>query len=243
MVLACSLVACPPGPAPAAPAEPPLSAHRFPTHLVTGPDASRVREIFREHSISRKHRSRFESTPKVYRYLLERIPLAATLIRVLRFGKYKITERPGGVLTVDSGGGLVLTVRVHHKSESRLVAFIEGVYRSWWTTGIHGRAAVRIRFRPADAEGWPAMENDFLGFIKFRSPVVEFFARVVNFFLRRMTDREIMAGRNAGRSLTEILAKNPARVYRAMRKSPEVSRKALEEFRRIFLPPETSAAR
>ena len=87
------------------------------------------------------------------------------------------------------------------------------------------------------------MENDFLGFIKFRSPVVEFFARVVNFFLRRMTDREIMAGRNAGRSLTEILAKNPARVYRAMRKSPEVSRKALEEFRRIFLPPETSAAR
>ena len=100
MVLACSLVACPPGPAPA---EPLLSAHRFPTHLVTGPDASRVREIFREHSISRKHRSRFESTPKVYRYLLERIPLAATLIRVLRFGKYKITERPGGVLTVDSG--------------------------------------------------------------------------------------------------------------------------------------------
>lgn len=215
---------------------------QFPVNLVNGRDAQRVREVLGDYSIHRDHRSHFESTPKVYRYLLDRLPLAATLIRLLDLGKYKITENADGALTVDNQEGLVLKVWMSHKSGDQVVAYMEGVYRSWWTSGIHGRAAVWLRFHPKELEGRSVMENQFLGFIKFTNPVVEIVAKVVNFVLRRLTDTEIERSQSAGRSLAELLAKRPAKVYAAMRKSEEVSPGALEEFRTLFLGPQVSAA-
>ena len=66
------------------------------------------------------------------------------------------------------------------------------------------------------------MEISFVGYIKFRDPVVEFVAKVVDFYLRRMTDREISKGQSAGRLLTELIAKDPAKAYEAMQESLEV---------------------
>ncbi|MFQ5692150.1 MAG: hypothetical protein ACE5IM_03785 [Nitrospinota bacterium] len=188
-----------------------------------------------DYSIFRQQRSRFESTPKVYWYLINRLPLAATLIRILDFGKYKVSENPDGTLTVDNQSGLVLKVWLHHKSEDQLVSYLEGAYNAWWTTGIHGRAAVWLRFRPMKIEGRPVMENEFRGFIKFANPVVELVARIVNFFVQRLAEKEIQQSQNAGRKLAELLAKDPAKVYAAMKKSREISPQDLKEFQETFL--------
>ena len=79
------------------------------------------------------------------------------------------------------------------------------------------------------------MEISFVGYIKFRDPVVEFVAKVVDFYLRRMTDREISKGQSAGRLLTELIAKDPAKVYEAMQESLEVIPRQVEEFREYFV--------
>lgn len=213
----------------------------FPVNLVNKKDSPRVRSILKEYSLYRENVTRFESTPKVYRYLINRLPLAATLIRILDLGKYKISKNPDGTLTVDNQEGLVLTVRMHHVSETQIVSFVDGIYNAWWTTGIKGRAAIWLRFHPAVAEGRTVMENAFVGFIEFPNPIVEFMAKVVDFFLRRMTDEQIEVSQNAGRTLTELLAKDPAQVYLAMQSSPEVSDEQRAEFLRTFLQPEASA--
>jgi hypothetical protein len=222
-------------------ADNPVPQKTFPVNLVNETDSSRVQKILKEYSLYRENVTRFESTPKVYRYLINRLPLAATLIRILDLGNYKITKNPDGTLTVDNQDGLVLTVRMHHVSETQLVSFVDGVYNSWWTTGIRGRAAIWLRFHPNVADGRPVMENDFVGFIEFPNPVVEFMAKVVDFFLRRMTDEQIEISQNAGRTLTELLAKDPAKVYLAMQSSPEVSAEQRDEFLRTFLLSEASA--
>ena len=86
--------------------EPKVPEIGFPVNLVSEPDSRRLREILDDFSIFRKDVSRFESAPKVYRYLLDRIPLSATLIRLLKFGKYRITEFTEGRLLVDNQEGL-----------------------------------------------------------------------------------------------------------------------------------------
>ena len=79
-------------------------------------------------------------------------------------------------------------MRIFRKDETLLVALAEGAYHSWWTTGIHGRGAIWIQFRPQSVKTGPVMEISFVGYIKFRNPVVEIVAKVVDFFLRRMKE-------------------------------------------------------
>ena len=215
--------------------EPKVPESGFPVNLVSASDSKRLREILEDFSIFRQDVIRFESAPKVYRYLLDRIPLSATLIRLLKFGKYRITESTEGQLLMDNQEGLTMKVWIFHKDEKQLVALAEGAYHSWWTTGIRGRGAIWIQFRPRLIKSGPVMENNFVGYIKFRNPVVEIVAKVADFFLRRMTDREIGRGQSAGRLLAELLAKEPAKGYEAMQKSPEVTPRQVEEFRDYFL--------
>ncbi|MFQ5914525.1 MAG: hypothetical protein ACE5JS_15225 [Nitrospinota bacterium] len=210
--------------------------------MVDSQDTHRIQQILSDYSIYRDHQAYFESSPKVYRYLLDRLPLASTLIRILDFGNYKVFENPDRTLTVDNQDGLVLKVWVHHKSDNQLISYVEGVYDSWWTPGIHGRAVIWLRFHPKKIEGHSVIENDMLGFIKFSNPVVDVIAKGVDFLVRRLTDLEIQKGQGAGRSIAELLAKDPLRVYAAMRESPQVSPAELEEFRRTFLLSDASEA-
>ena len=241
-MLICSICLWLPGHLPSVRADSPLPEDRFPVNLVNKRDSLQVQEILGDYSIYREHKSHFASTPKVYRYLLNRLPLAATLIRILNFGKYKVTQHPDGTLTVDNQEGLVLKVRMLHKSDRQVVSYVEGIYKSWWTTGIQGWGAIWLHFSPKTLDGRPLMENGFSGFIKFRNPVVDFVAKVMDFFLRRLTRTEIERSQGAGRSLSELMAKDPAKVFSAMQKSPEVSSREIEEFRRVFLRPAVSSA-
>lgn len=50
-----------------------------------------------------------------------------------------------------------------------------------------------------------------------------------------MTDREISKGQSAGRLLTELIAKDPAKVNEAMQESLEVIPRQVEEFREYFV--------
>jgi hypothetical protein len=89
---------------------------------------------------------RFPSQESVYRFLLDHPDFAASLVRALRLGEYRITPSEEGYWG-DDARGATGTIRLLHADEQRRLFHLDGRYeRRWWPT-IDGQILVLLEFR------------------------------------------------------------------------------------------------
>lgn len=210
---------------------------RFPGRLLQGEKAEEARSILKDYSLRRERRSEFRATPQIYDYLFRRLPLASDMIRALAFGKYRIAESAEGGYTIDTGTGVRGKFWVLHDGERRKVLYGDGEYSGWIIRRLGGRAVVLMNYAPGRDGDETVMKNHMTVFVKIDNVVVEFFVKTLDWLIRLLVKKQLADASSSAQRLTEAIAKEPARVYETLRKSPEmeIHKAALEEFRRFFL--------
>jgi hypothetical protein len=208
---------------------------RFPKELLQGEKAAEARKILEGYTLFRERSSKYQSTMKVYDYLWDRMPLSATMIRMLEFGTYKISKLPDGSYSLETGTGVTATFWIMDGGEGLKIIYGNGTYRGWLIRSLGGRATAAIGYQPEKDGDKTLVKNTLMVFVKVDNVVVDFFIRTFDWLIRLVVRNQIGDASSAAKKLTEAVAQNPAKVYDALRKSPDVSQEELEEFRRTFL--------
>ena len=208
---------------------------RFPEHFLKGEKADAARNVLSDYSLFRQRESVFHSTPKIYKYLFERLPLASDMIRALKFGKYKIAKATDGSFSIDTGAGVTGKFWIVHGEAQRKILYGEGEYNGWIIRRLGGRSIVMMTHRPGRDGDAVVMKNQMIVFVKVDNVVVEFFVKALDWLIRVLVRRQVRQASSAAQNLTEAIAREPAKVYEIFRKSPEIPKAALEGFRENFL--------
>ncbi len=208
---------------------------RFPKNLLQGEKAAEARKLLEDYTLYRERSSKYQSNVKVYDYLWDRMPLAATMIRVLEFGTYKIDKLPDGSYALDTGSGVTAKFWIMDAGQRLKIIYGDGTYRGLIIRSLGGRATAAIGYTPDKDGEKTVVKNDLMVFVKVDNVVVDFFIKAFDWLIRLLVHNQIGQASSAAKKLTEAVAQNPDKVYEALRKSPEISREELEEFRRTFL--------
>jgi hypothetical protein len=208
---------------------------RFPNHLLQGEKAAEARKLLKDYTLFRERSSTYQSSIKVYDYLWDRMPLSATMIRVLEFATYKIDKLPDGSYSLDTGTGVRAHIWIMDGGEGLKIIYGHGTYRGWLIRSLGGRATAAIGYKPEKDGDKTLVKNTLMVFVKVDNVVVDFFIKTFDWLIRLVVRNQIGHASSAAQKLTEAVAQNPAKVYDALRKSPEVSQEELEEFRQTFL--------
>lgn len=217
------------------PSETSPSENLFPKRLFQGEKADEAWSLLSDYSLVRERRSVFRTTTQVYDYLFARLPLASDMIRALKFGKQKVARLPDGSFSIDTGTRVIGRFWVLHDGERRKVLYGQGEYNGWIIRRIGGRSTVIMTHEPATDEDGVAIKNHMQVFVKIDNVVVEFIVKTVDWLIRLLVRKQLGEASSAARKLTEAIAREPAKVYEELRKSPEIPEPALAEFREMFL--------
>jgi hypothetical protein len=176
----------------------------------------------------------FTARRELFEFLLDHPELATHVTRQLRFARYRIWQTPEG-LAIDDGWGTTGTFEVVHAGPGMRVMAARGVYHQRVLPDIHGQAVVMIDYGGTPAtDGRSRIQAAVSGWVKLDSALLAWAARLATAVAQAKADKE-------GRRLVRVFAKttravedNPAQIYEALRRRPDVPQRDLEEFRRLL---------
>ncbi|MBI2880640.1 MAG: hypothetical protein HYY21_03580 [Candidatus Tectomicrobia bacterium] len=90
-------------------------------------------------------------------------------------------------------------------------------------------------YAPGRDGGETVMQNHMTVFVKMDNGVAESFVKALDWLIRLLVGTQLADASSSAQRLMETVAKEPARVYETLRRSPGIPETALEEFRRFFL--------
>jgi len=147
----------------------------------------------------------------MYRYLLERPPLAATLIHRLGFGVYSSEFRGPGRFWGDDGGGTKGLVDLVYEDARSRIYFLEGTHKSRLLPHITGKAVLFLRMEVVrDRDNREAIDSTVVAYTKLDN---RFLSGVVSLL------RPLIGGTAGGKLKKGVETVN--RLGMAMRQSPE----------------------
>lgn len=182
--------------------------------------------------------SPFLTTHQVYEYLLGRLPLATTLGRVLKLSPY-VVERIGPATYLSSDqNGLEGVLSELVADDGHRVYFGRGRYDGFFLRGVTGQAVIVLRYQEVElADGSTAMANTVHFLVLFDDPILQGLARLIGSLLQGLVEGKIMAAVSSARTLTELLASDPQKVFTVMSNGNSFTRDERLEFARWFLKP------
>jgi hypothetical protein len=134
---------------------------------------------------------RFPSQEPVYRFLLDHPDFAASMVRALRLGEYRVTPRDDGYWGNDARGATGM-IRVLYADDRRRLYHLDGQYeRRWWPT-IEGQILVLLEFRhEPDQTGQTMVEQSLTAHVRLDGAVASTVARVLQLLSRSAVEREV----------------------------------------------------
>lgn len=182
--------------------------------------------------------SPFLTTHQVYEYLLDHLPLATTLGRVLKLSPY-VVERIGPATYRSSDqNGLEGVLSELVADDGNRVYFGRGRYDGFFLRGVTGQAVIVLNYREVQlADGSTAMANTVHFLVLFDDPVLQGVARLIGSLLQGLVEGKITAAVSSAQRLTELLASDPKKVFTAMSDGDSFTQAERVEFARLFLKP------
>jgi hypothetical protein len=109
----------------------------------------------------------------MYRYLLDRPPLAAGLINRLDLGLYKAERRGPDRYWGNDGEGTEGLVELVYQDRISRIYYLEGTHYSRLLPNMTGKAVLLLRMTPVKlANGAEAMDSTMVSYVKLSNPVV-----------------------------------------------------------------------
>lgn len=178
----------------------------------------------------------FRTTARVYDYLLERLPLAATLSRTLELGPYVVESTGPGAYWSTDQRGLEGTFKELVAADGQRVYLAKGRYDGRWLQGVTGRAIIVVRYGPtALGDGATAVENTVHCLVRFDNPFLQGMARIIGSVLQGLMEGKLRRAIGSAKALSELMASDPQAVYRAISSASSVTQAERAEFARWFL--------
>jgi hypothetical protein len=184
----------------------------------------------------------YRSRPEIFRYLLDHPDFAATMARVIRIGKYRVTPVPGGY-EADDGRGVHGFLKPVYADAQRRVYYLAGRYDPPLLPAMTGRAVLVLdAFHVGSPDGGSRAEVTVVGFLRVDSVLVRIVARVLRNFTQATVDRKV---RRFFRHVEKVSARaydDPAGLAQEIHGHPELPPGQVAEFRRLLLAPVGRAA-
>jgi hypothetical protein len=177
----------------------------------------------------------FASSHEVYGYLLDRLPLAATISRVLGLGSYVIEPSGNGFSVSDqhSLSGLIHEASV---AADQRIYLGRGRYDGTWLRGVSGSVAVVLCYQSTTTEtGTVAMTNTVHTVIRFDGPVIHSLARLLSLLFERRIKAELEKPIVTAQGVAEAITAWPQMVHIRISSYGGATEAEAAEFKRLFI--------
>jgi len=195
-------------------------------------EALKVKEVldhctFR-HTLKEK---RFNSTGKVFNYMLDRMPLTTAMMRELSLANYTVTTGADGVMMCDDHEGVVGTLEPVYTTPEKRVIYGDGSFDAPVIGKMRGESVIVLDY----VEEQPGViSNTVTVYVRvhsFLAPVMKLASPVV----RGMVTRKSAILLNASMTLSERLWKEPGTVLDEIRDSEDITPAEMEGLRKEFV--------
>jgi hypothetical protein len=207
---------------------------QIPTSVLSGTDRDKIVKVIEDYTVFKKTKGvRFEANPSIYKYLLDRLPLATSIIRGLNIRNLVITKNKDQSFHFKDGESIIGDFRLIHRDPRTIVCYCNGQYNGNVIKKLTGEAVVIVEYR----EGLKGefIENVFYIYLKANNRFVELMINVFKPLVNMVIDRKVLSYMYTVIEVCERIDKDPAGVYKGIKDSKDISKKDLEEYRRFFL--------
>ena len=180
----------------------------------------------------------FQARRDVFEYLLDHPDFATHVTREVRAARYRIWAVPGG-FGLDDGWGTVGTFEVVYTAPGIRVIHLKGEYQQRVLPNIRGEVIVTISYATTPAaDGKSTIAAAVGSYVKLDSKLLRMAGRLASSVAHAKAEKEGARLVKTFARATRAIEDNPAAVWQALRRRPDVPRRELEEFRRLLsLPP------
>ena len=153
------------------------------------------------------------TTESMYRYLLDRPPVAAALVNRLDLAPYKAETRGAGRWWGNDGDGTEGIVQlVYHEHASR-VYYLEGTHHSRLLPNMSGKAVVFLRMRAIkESNGVESMESTMVSYTKLDNRVLSGLVSLLRPLIGGTVTRKLARGVDVVNRLGLEMRQHPDRV-------------------------------
>lgn len=186
----------------------------FPVEQVEAGWACRLQPIISHYTtVNKVGPLRTDLPESLFRNLLDRPPLAASLINRLDLGLYKSEARgPGRFWGYDGEGTEGIVQLVYHDRISRIY-YLEGSHDSRLLPSISGKAVLFLRMSPVkDADGIDAMDSTMVSYTKLDNRFLSGVVSLLRPFIGGTVRRKWSKGIDTVNRLSHLMRQDPNRV-------------------------------
>ena len=149
----------------------------------------------------------------VYRYLLDRPPMAAMLMNRLDLSLYKSETRGSGRFWCSDGEGTEGMIELVYQDPTNRIYYVEGAHTSIVLPDITGKAIVFVKMNPLkDGQGNDAVETTLVAYAKLNSRVLAGLVSLIRPLIDRTVVRKLTKGITVVNCLGQEMRQHPDQV-------------------------------
>ncbi len=196
----------------------------FPVEQVDPQWTCRLQAIIGNYSTANKvGPARTALSESMYRYLLDRPPLAAALINRLELGPYKAEPRGPGRYWGNDGEGVEGTVELVYQDRTSRIYYLEGRHHSRLLPSTTGKAVVLLRMNPvSEAGGAEAMDSTMIAYLKLDNRILSGLVSLLRPLIGGTITRKLMKGVETVNRLGLEMRQHPDRVLAEAASAPSL---------------------
>lgn len=149
----------------------------------------------------------------VYRYLLDRPPMAAALINRLGLSPYTSEARGPGRFWCNDGEGTEGIIELVYQDPTNRIYYVEGTHTSTLLPDITGKAVVFIKMIPVeDGQGNDRVKTTLVAYAKLNNRVLAGLVSLIRPLVGNTVARKLTKGINVVNRLGQEMREHPDRV-------------------------------
>ena len=149
----------------------------------------------------------------VYRYLLDRPPMAAALMNRLDLSLYKSEARGAGRFWANDGEGSEGLIELVYQDPTNRIYYVEGSHTSTVLPDITGKAVVFVKMNPVnDGQGNDAVETTLVAYAKLNSRLLAGLVSLIRPLVGNTIARKLTKGVSVVNRLGQEMRQHPDRV-------------------------------
>ena len=197
----------------------------FPLELVEASWACRMQPIISHYTTTSKIGPLRTPLPEaVYAYLLDRPPMAATLVNRLGIAPYQSEMRGPGRYWGNDGEGTKGVVELVYQDRTSRVYYLEGSHGSRFLPRITGKAVVLLRMNQVtDSNGIEAMDSTLVSYTRLDNRLLSGIVSLLRPLVGSTVTRKLAKGVDTVNRLSRLMRQQPDRVMSEATKSPALS--------------------
>ncbi|HUW34787.1 MAG TPA: hypothetical protein VM223_24525 [Planctomycetota bacterium] len=181
-----------------------------------------------KHTLKEK---RFNSTSKVFNYLLDRMPLTTAMMRELGLANYTVSTRPDGVMMCDDHEGVVGTLEPVYTTPEKRIIYGDGSFDAPVIGKMRGESVVVLDYVEEEPGVICNTVTVYVRVHSFLAPLMKLASPVV----RGMVTRKSATLLNASMTLSERLWKEPGTVLDEIDECEDITPADKEGLRKTFV--------